>query len=129
MAISDDGGDSWFAGQPMLGFGAIQPTVLRKSDGTLVAFMRENGFSGKVRRAESRDDGVSWGSVTSAPLPNPGSGLDGVRLQNGHWVLVCNDTVSGRSRLAVMLSLDEGSTWTATRYLEDRQEGSFHHPA
>lgn len=49
MAISDDGGDSWFAGQPMLGFGAIQPTVLRKSDGTLVAFMRENGFSGKVR--------------------------------------------------------------------------------
>jgi predicted neuraminidase len=128
MAISDDGGDSWFAGQPMLGFGAIQPTVLRKSDGTLVAFMRENGFSGKVRHAESRDDGVSWGSVTSAPLPNPGSGLDGVRLQNGHWVLVCNDTVSGRSRLAVMLSLDEGSTWTATRYLEDRQEGSFHYP-
>jgi predicted neuraminidase len=43
-------------------------------------------------------------------------------------VLVCNDTVSGRSRLAVMLSLDEGNTWTATRYLEDRQEGSFHYP-
>jgi len=128
MAISDDGGESWFAGQPMLGFGAIQPAVLRRSDGVLVAFMRENGFSGKVRRAESRDDGVSWGSVTSAALPNPGSGLDGVRLQNGHWVLVCNDTVSGRSRLAVLLSLDEGSTWTATRYLEDRPEGSFHYP-
>jgi predicted neuraminidase len=128
MAISDDGGDSWFAGQPTLGFGAIQPAVLRKSDGTLVAFMRENGFSGKVRRAESRDDGLSWGPVTSDSLANPGSGLDGVRLHNGHWVLLCNDTADGRSRLAVCLSTDEGRTWTATRYLENRDEGAFHYP-
>ena len=128
MAISDDGGESWSAGRPMLGFGAIQPAVLRRSDGTLVAFLRENGFSGKVRRAESRDDGFSWGTVTSTPLPNPGSGLDGVRLQNGHWVLVYNDTTSGRNRLAVSLSTDEGSTWTATRWLENRPSGSFHYP-
>ncbi|MFM7055447.1 MAG: exo-alpha-sialidase [Planctomycetota bacterium] len=128
MAISDDGGDSWFAGQPMLGFGAIQPAVLRKSDGTLVAFLRENGFSGKVRRAESLDEGLSWGPVTSDFLANPGSGLDGVRLQNGHWVLVCNNTSEGRNRLAVCLSTDEGRTWAATRCLEDRLEGAFHYP-
>lgn len=128
MAISDDGGDTWFAGQPMLGFGAIQPAVLQRSDGTLVALMRENGFSGRVRRAESRDDGLSWGPITSDALSNPGSGLDAVRLKNGHWVLVCNDTPDGRNRLAVCLSTDEGRTWAATRYLEDRPEGSFHYP-
>lgn len=128
MAISDDGGDTWFAGQPMLGFGAIQPAVLQRSDGTLVALMRENGFTGRIRRAESRDEGLSWGPVTSDALANPGSGLDGVRLKNGHWVLVCNDTRDGRNRLAVYLSTDEGRTWTATRYLEDRPEGSFHYP-
>ena len=128
MAISDDGGQSWFAGKPMLGFGAIQPTVLRRSNGTLVAWMRENGFSGRIRVAESTDDGMSWGPVTSSALPNPGSGLDGVRLQNGHWLLVYNDTTSGRNRLAVSVSMDEGVTWQATRHLEDQPSGSFHYP-
>jgi predicted neuraminidase len=128
MAISDDGGQTWFAGRPMLGFGAIQPAVLRKADGTLVAFMRENGFTETIRRAESRDDGVSWGPVTSAELPNPGSGLDGVRLSNGRWLLVYNDTTNGRNSLAVSLSADEGATWTVTRRLEDRPSGSYHYP-
>ena len=128
MAISDDGGQSWFAGKPMLGFGAIQPTVLRRNNGTLVAWMRENGFSGRVRVAESTDDGMSWGPVTSSVLPNPGSGLDGVRLQNGHWLLVYNDAMSGRNRLAVSVSVDEGVTWKATRHLEDQPSGSFHYP-
>jgi predicted neuraminidase len=112
----------------MLGFGAIQPAVLRKADGTLVAFMRENGFTETIRRAESRDDGVSWGPVTSAGLPNPGSGLDGVRLRNGRWLLVYNDTTNGRNSLAVSLSADEGATWTVTRRLEDRPSGSYHYP-
>ncbi|MEY3457862.1 MAG: Sialidase precursor [Planctomycetota bacterium] len=128
MAISDDGGQSWFAGQPMLGFGAIQPAVLRKTDGTLVAFMRENGFSGNVRRAESRDEGISWGPVVSAGLPNPGSGLDAVRLSSGRWLLVHNDTTDGRNRLAVSISGDEGDTWNTPRYLENQTSGSYHYP-
>jgi predicted neuraminidase len=66
--------------------------------------------------------------VTSSALPNPGSGLDGVRLQNGHWLLVYNDTTSGRNRLAVSVSMDEGVTWQATRHLEDQPSGSFHYP-
>ncbi len=62
MAISDDGGESWFAGKPMLGFGAIQPAVLRRNDGTLVAYMRENGPLDRIRVAESKDDGLTWGT-------------------------------------------------------------------
>ena len=128
MAISDDRGATWFASKPLLGFGAIQPAVLRRDDGTLVAFMRENGFTGRVRVAESADDGLSWGVVGISELINPGSGLDGVRLKNGHWILVHNDTVKGRNRLAVSLSEDEGLTWTAIRHLEDHPDGSFHYP-
>ena len=128
MAISDDGGTTWFAGKPMLGFGAIQPTVLRRDDGTLVAYMRENGFTGRVRVAESADDGISWGAVGISELINPGSGLDGVRLKNGHWILIHNDTPSGRNKLAVSLSTDEGQTWTTSRHLEDQPKGSFHYP-
>ena len=128
MAISDDGGLSWFAGKPLLGFGAIQPAVLRRNNGTLVAYMRENGFTQRIRVAESTDEGISWGPVYSSELANPGSGLDGVRLQNGHWALVYNDTTSGRNRLAISLSTDEGITWSATRHLEDQSAGSYHYP-
>ncbi len=128
MAISDDGGSTWFASKPLLGFGAIQPAVLRRDDGTLVAYMRENGFTGHVRVAKSTDDGITWGAVGISELINPGSGLDGVRLKNGHWILVHNDTQSGRNRLAVSLSTDEGQTWTTSRYLEDQPKGSFHYP-
>jgi predicted neuraminidase len=128
MAISDDGGKTWFSGKPTLGFGAIQPSVVRRNDGTLVAFMRENGITGKVRMSESKDDGVSWGDVTSADLPSPGSGLDAVRLKSGKWLLVYNDTRTGRNSLAVSLSSDEGRTWTKTRHLEKQPAGSYHYP-
>lgn len=128
MAISDDHGQTWFAGRPTLGFGAIQPSVVRRNDGTLVAFMRENGVTGKVRVSESKDDGFTWGEVTSSDLPNPGSGLDALRLANGKWLIVYNDTPSGRNSLAVSLSLDEGRTWPVTRRLERQPAGSFHYP-
>ncbi|HJQ79761.1 MAG TPA: exo-alpha-sialidase, partial [Lacipirellulaceae bacterium] len=80
MAVSDDDGETWYASKPLLGFGAIQPAVLRRDSGELVAYMRENGVTERIRMATSKDDGITWGPVTTADLPNPGSGLDGVRL-------------------------------------------------
>lgn len=129
MAVSDDQGETWFASEPLAGFGNIQPTVLRRSDGTLVAFMREAGPLRKIRVAESKDDGVTWGDVGATSLPNPGAGIDGVRLANGHWVLVYNDTTRGRSSLAVSLSDDEGRSWKWTRHLERHPTGQYHYPA
>lgn len=128
MAITDDGGATWRASKPLIGFGNIQPSVLRRSDGTLVAYMRENGPRDKVRVAESRDDGLTWGPVGVCELPNPGSGLDGVRLTNGHWLLIYNDTTQGRNSLAASISTDEGHTWPTTRHLEQQPAGSFHYP-
>ena len=129
MAISDDRGQTWFASRPLAGFGNIQPAVLQKNDGTLVAYMRENGPLHRIRIAESSDQGVSWGPVGVTELPNPGSGLDALRLSNGHWLLIYNDTTSGRRRLAVSLSDDEGKSWKSTRHLENQSGSSFHYPA
>lgn len=129
MAISDDAGETWRASKPLIGFGNIQPAVLRRDDGTLVALMRENGPLNKIRACESTDDGITWGPVGTIDVANPGSGLDAVRLANGHWALICNDTVNGRNRLAVKLSVDEGRTWKWSRNLEDHKQGSYHYPA
>jgi len=129
MAISDDEGRTWSASQPLLGFGNIQPSVLRRDDGTLVAYMRENGVTKKIRRSESSDDGVTWSPVDALDLPNPGSGLDAVRLKSGAWLLVYNDTLNGRNSLAVSRSTDEGRTWPVTRHLERAESGQYHYPA
>ena len=129
MAITDDSGVTWHASKPLFGFGNIQPTVMRRNDGTLVAYMRENGVRAKVRVSESTDEGETWGPTGVCDLPNPGSGVDGIRLANGKWLLVYNDTIKGRNRLAVSLSSDEGRTWSVTRHLEDQPTGSFHYPA
>ena len=129
MAISDDDGKTWTASTPLAGFGCIQPTVLERKDGSLVAYMRENGVFGKIRMSESKDAGTTWGSVTSTELPNPGAGIDAVRLSSGNWCLVYNDQTSGRNKLAVSLSDDEGKTWKWTRHLEKQADGRYHYPA
>ncbi len=129
MAISDDDGQSWYASEPLMGFGAIQPAVLRRDDGELVAYMRDNGIEKRIQSATSTDDGRTWGPVAAAQFPNPGSGLDAVRLASGHWLLIYNDQASGRNRLAVSISDDEGKSWQWTRHLEDEPAGSFHYPS
>jgi predicted neuraminidase len=129
MAVSDDEGKTWYASKPLAGYGNIQPALLRRKDGTIVAYMRENGPLRKIRVAESKDDGISWGPVGVTNVPNPGSGLDGVRLANGNWVLVYNDTTSGRASLVVSLSDDEGKTWKWARHLERHKSGQYHYPA
>ncbi len=128
MAISDDRGRTWFASKPIFAWGGIQPTVLPRKDGTLIAYLRDNGGSGHIKVSESKDDGMTWGPVTLSTLANPGAGIDGVRLANGHFCLVYNDLSRGRNSLAVSISEDEGQTWKHTRHLERHAAGSYHYP-
>jgi hypothetical protein len=128
MAISDDDGATWYASKPLFGFGAIQPAVLRRDNGELVAYMRENGVLQRIRTSTSKDEGLTWGPVVVTEMPNPGSGLDGVRLANGHWLLVYNDTTKDRNSLVAAISDDEGKTWKWKRHLEKEPKGSFHYP-
>ena len=131
VAISDDKGATWVTSKPMIGFGNIQPSIVRKDDGTLVAFMRENGPRRKIRLSTSKDDGMTWGPVTDSSFPNPGAGVEAIRLDNGHWALVYNDLERGRHSLALSISDDEGATWKWTRHIERHEpgKGSYHYPS
>ncbi len=131
MAISDDRGASWTASRPLIGFGNIQPSLVRKNDGSLVAFMRDNGPHHRIRLSTSSDDGVSWSPVTDSRFPNPGAGIEAIRLTSGRWALVYNDSPAGRHSLAVSVSDDEAKSWKWTRHLErcPPGEGQFHYPS
>ncbi len=119
MALTDNGGRTWQFSEPLVGPGNIQPSIALKGDGTLLAYMRDNGPPPqRLHLSTSADNGVTWSSVRDSTLPNPGAGADLVTLSNGHWVLAYNDTEDGRHSLAVSLSTDEGKTWKYTRHLE-----------
>ena len=66
----------WRISRPILGAGAVQPSLLRRRDGTLVAYMRDNGPPpNRVFVAYSRDDGETWTEAEKTSLPNPGSSV------------------------------------------------------
>lgn len=132
VAISDDQGKNWRASQPMVGWGPIQPSILRTRDGTLVAYMRDSGNAPfRVLISRSADQGESWSPATDTAIPNPGSSLEAIGLQDGRWVMVFNDTEDGRHSLAVTLSEDEGQTFPWKRHIRtsSRGEGSFSYPS
>ncbi|MBI2421578.1 MAG: exo-alpha-sialidase [Candidatus Hydrogenedentes bacterium] len=133
VAITDDLGKSWQFSEPLVGGGNIQPTFATKKDGTVVAYMRDNGPPPKrVHVAESKDRGMTWGPVYDHPsLPNPGAGLEVINLADGDWAVIYNDLMDGRHSLAVSISGDDGATWKWTRHLEQREKGagSFHYPS
>jgi predicted neuraminidase len=129
MAYTDDGGLHWHSSEPLAGGGNIQPSVVRRKDGTLVAYMRDNGPPPKrVHVSTSADDGVTWSAVEDTDIPNPGSGMEAIALRDGTWAMIYNDSERGRNSLAVSLSDDEGRTWKWTRHLEKADTGSYHYP-
>ena len=134
MAVTDDWGLTWKTSQPLIGAGNIQPSVVRRKDGSLYTLMRDNGPAPhRLAQSESRDAGLTWSPVTDSTLPNPGAGADVISLRNGHWALISNDTESGRHRLTIQLSDDEGATWKWKRALESDpagpEAGAYHYPS
>lgn len=134
LAISDDGGQTFYASEPIVGFGNIQPSLAVRKNGEIVAYMRDNGPPPKrIHTAVSRDDGLTWSTAVDTDIPNPGSSCQVRALKNGLWLLVYNDTERGRHSLAVSLSDDEGRTWKWTRHVErdeaEEQPSTFHYPS
>src|SRR5215472_9260002 len=134
MGISDDGGYTWSASEPIVGYGGIQPSVVRKKDGSLVAYLRDNGPAPKRAQVSySKDDGETWTGAKDTEIPNPGSSLEAIALKNGDWLMVYNDLDNGRWSLVAAISDDEGATWKWRRHLDGSPEreskNEYHYPS
>ena len=125
MAYSDDKGATWQTSGPIVGLGNIQPAVVEGKDGTLKAYMRDNGTMPKrIIEATSTDHGETWTIGADMDIPNPGSSVSACSLSDGRWVMVYNDAEQGRHNLAIVLSEDEGKTWAHKKMLESSADHS-----
>ena len=71
MAISEDNGTTWRPSLPVVGRGPIQPAVVQKKNGNLVALMRDSGDEpSRVQFSESKDKGESWSATTKTAILN-----------------------------------------------------------
>lgn len=131
IAISDDDGETWRASEPIVGLGPTQPTLVRKKDGTIVAYNRDTGEPPfRVQVCTSTDDGESWTPTHDIDIPNPDSSLEVIALDNGDWLMVCNDAEDGRHRLTALVSDDEGASWKWKRQIEPCDDGyAFDYPS
>jgi len=127
---STDQGKTWASTGPVPmpdKFGAIQPSILLRKDGTLQAVGRTRLPVQKVFSTTSADGGKTWAPLATLNLPNPNSGTDAVTLKDGRHLLVYNHTTRGRRPLNVAIS-DDGLVWSALGTLEV-EPGEFSYPA
>ncbi len=132
IAISDDNGDTWQPSSPIVGYGPNQPTLVQKKDGSIIAYMRDDGDApNRVLVSTSPDRGLTWSPARDTDIPNPGSSLEVIALSSGHWLMVHNDTEEGRHSLVVRISDDQGQTWRWRRHIARALPGekSFAYPS
>ncbi len=135
FAITDDLGKSWKYSNPVIGGIGIQPTIAILKDGSLAAYLRDNGPPPqRMQRTNSLDGGISWSIAKDTDIPNPGAGFDMTNLSSGEWVMVYNDLEDGRYDLTVAISDNDGASWKWKKQIEHDDRGiekgtSSHYPA
>jgi sialidase-1 len=127
IIYSDDGGKTWQAGGTIPRtdeFRMDEPTVVERSDGSLMMNMRAGGPGGAYGlgfrvTSTSSDGGLTWSKpVVDKNLPCPSCQASILRL-NEKEILFLNPAVShpgefslgSRRNLTLRLSGDDGATW------------------
>jgi len=130
IAISNDDGETWTSSLPIVGRGLNQPSLVVRNDGSIDAYMRDDGDEpGRIMMSHSDDEGYSWTYAQKSDIPNPGASIEIINLKSGKWLLVYNDVDNGRYSLAAAITDDQGKSWKWKRNLENNKGGSFSYPS
>ncbi len=127
--LRESGGDVLAMKSRVLGGRAgFQPamTSLNANDGLL--YLRDTSDHRRISVTRTSDSGRNWSQAQDLDLPNPGSGLDAVRLSDGRLLLAFNDSVQGRANLRLAISADEGRTWKRIATVAEEPGAEFSYP-
>ena len=99
IAISTNDGLSWEPSKPIVGRGPIQPSLISKKNGDILAYMRDSGDApARVQLSTSHDRGLTWSPALKSNIPNTAS-VAIIQLFDGRWAFVGNMINEGRYQL------------------------------
>lgn len=107
--------------------GIIQPSVVWLQGDHLRLYARSTALTGKICIADSKDRGLTWSRARPIDLPNPNSGIDALRLQDGRVLVIYNHSDNDRTPLNMAISRD-GIHFQMFRVLEN-DPGEYSYPA
>lgn len=147
LIVSRDQGATWEAADIPGTLGAVHMNPLPVRGGAMPAFFRDR-FARAVQKSTSTDGGLTWSPAAPTVLPNNNSSIQAIRLEDGRIAMVLNpvnaamsadrraslyDEIEGdsgegapsaavwgvpRAPMALVLSDDEGATFSAPRLLD-----------
>lgn len=124
---SDDHGCSWQPGAVTAVFGGSEPTLVELSDGRVIVSPRVMNARAAGRLfLTSHDGGASFAETRCEPgIPIPGQGeLFAVELpddavaKNLRPLVFCG-AAENKTRLTLLVSLDDGRTWRISQVIDD----------
>jgi len=99
-------------------YDSIQPTLVKLPDKRILMLTRDKSDR-FVRRAYSTNGGKSWSDVTITTVPNPGSAISAIFVEEINAVLLAyNHSRVGRNPLSLAISMDSGKTFKRIINLE-----------
>lgn len=105
---------------------AEEPMWWSLPDGHLMALFRDNRKSGYLYRSFSTDNGRNWSQPVRTNFPDATSKVNGLRLSDGHYVLVSNPKPRKRDPMVLSLS-DDGMVFHSMGYLVGGRRVDYPH--
>lgn len=97
-----------------------EPSVVEAEDGHIIMFVRENN-TGFLGRADSYDNGKTWGEYRVTDLPNPSSKITALNIK-GKILLISNFNLKERKNLEIWQSTDNGKSFSKLMALDDEDK-------
>jgi hypothetical protein len=110
------------------GCSTFQPSLIPLNANRALVLLRDYTDKRKIFISRSDDGGKIWRKPVPTQLPNPDSGISGLKLSDGRLLLAYNDSPDGRDNLALGVSDDQGATWQKLVTLEKESGSTFSYP-
>lgn len=109
--------------------GLMQPSVVTLDHTRGVMVLRDTNDSRRLTVSSTGDAGWTWTAPEEIALQNPDAGVDLLKLSDGRLLLAYNEGHTGRHRLRLAVSRDEGRTWQPGPYVENEDSGEYSYPS
>jgi len=125
MVLLSNNGTDWKLYGETTVRGLIQPVVAEIENDILMMLSRSK--MGRIYVSYSFNQGLTWTASIPTSIPNPNSGIDIIKYDD-KLILAHNHTETGRNRMDLLFSEDNGKTWSDPYIVKSQERGEYSYP-